>query len=67
MISNWMYVPIQKMKPVWLTQEEIATLFDAARSTITYHINNIINDEELDKNTSVEKFDGSVNYRPSKL
>ena len=47
---------------VWLTQEEIALLFGAARSTITYHINNIFSDDELDKNTSVEKFDGSVNY-----
>ena len=52
---------------VWLTQEEIALLFDAARSTITYHINNIFSDEELNKNTSVEKFDGRVNYRPAKL
>ena len=52
---------------VWLTQEEIASLFDAARSTITYHINNIFNDEELSKNTSVEKFDGRVTNRPYKL
>ena len=52
---------------VWLTQEEIALLFGAARSTITYHINNIFSDDELDENTSVEKFDGSVNYRNPKL
>ena len=52
---------------VWLTQEEIAVLFDSSRSTITYHINNIFSSEELDKNTSVEKFDGRVNYRPAKL
>ena len=52
---------------VWLTQEEIALLFGSSRSTITYHINNIFTSEELDKNTSVEKFDGSVNYRPAKL
>ena len=52
---------------VWLTQEEIALLFGAARSTITYHINNIFSDDELDKNTSVEKFDGRVNYRNPKL
>jgi hypothetical protein len=30
------------------------------RSTITYHIKNIFSNEELDKNTSVEKFDGRV-------
>lgn len=52
---------------VWLTQEEIALLFNTARSTITYHINKIFSSEELDKNTSVEKFDGRVNYRPAKL
>ena len=34
---------------VWLTQEEIARLFGAARSTVTYHINNIFSSEELDK------------------
>lgn len=50
---------------VWLTQEEIAILFDAARSTITYHINNIFSDSELSKNTSVEKFDGRVDHRPA--
>ena len=52
---------------VWLTQDEIATLFDSARSTITYHINNIFSNEELNKNTSVEKFDGRVEHRPAKL
>ena len=52
---------------VWLTQDEMAVLFDAARSTITYHINNIFSSNELEKNTSVEKIDGRVNYRPAKL
>lgn len=52
---------------VWLTQDEIAALFDSARSTITYHINNIFSNEELNKNTSVEKFDGRVEHRPAKL
>ena len=52
---------------VWLTQEEIAFLFDSARSTVTYHINNIFSSKELEENTSVEKFDGRVNYRPAKL
>ena len=46
---------------VWLTQDEIALLFDTARSTVTYHINNIFSNNELEKNTSVEKFDGMVN------
>ena len=52
---------------VWLTQEEIALLFGTARSTITYHINNIFTDQELDKNTSVEKFDRYVKTKSPKL
>ena len=56
-----------KNETVWLTQEEIAILFDASRSTVTYHINNIFSSNELEENTSVEKFDGRVNYRPAKL
>ena len=52
---------------VWLTQKEIALLFDTARSSITYHINNIFSTEELIENTSVEIFDGRVNNRPAKL
>ena len=52
---------------MWLTQDEIAYLFDSARSTITYHINNIYTNDELDKNTSVEKFDEMVDHRPVKL
>ena len=52
---------------MWLTQDEIAVLFDTARSTVTYHINNIFSSYELEKNTSVEKIDGRVNYRPAKL
>ena len=56
-----------KNETVWLTQEEIAILFDTSRSTVTYHINNIFSSNELEENTSVEKFDGRVNYRPAKL
>lgn len=52
---------------IWLTQDEIAILFDSARSTVTYHINKIFTSKELDENTSVEKFDGRVDYRPAKL
>lgn len=46
---------------VWLTQEQMSVLFDTARSSIAYHINNIFKEGELDKNTSVEIFDGSMN------
>ncbi len=56
-----------KNETIWLTQDEIALLFDTARSTITYHINNIFTSLELDKNTSVEKFDGRVDHKLAKL
>ena len=57
-------------------------LFGVSSDNIGFHISNILNEKELDlsateessiaqkegnKNTSVEKIDGSVNYRPAKL
>ena len=36
---------------VWLTQSEIAELYDTERSVITKHLNNIFKDEELNKNS----------------
>ena len=44
---------------VWLTQDQMSTLFDTARSSIAYHIGNIFKEGELDKDTSVEFFDRS--------
>jgi prophage maintenance system killer protein len=44
---------------VWLTQDQMSTLFDTARSTVAYHIGNIFKEGELDKDTSVEFFDRS--------
>ena len=35
---------------IWLTQNLIAELFGVGRSTITEHINNILNSGELDEN-----------------
>ncbi len=52
---------------VWLTQNQIATLFGKARSTITEHINNAFSSKELNENTSVGISDGSGNHRPAKL
>lgn len=55
-------VPITpEQDTVWLTQEQMSVLFDTARSSIAYHINNIFKEGELDKNTSVENFDRSMN------
>lgn len=40
---------------IWLTQNLIAELFGVGRSTITEHINNILNSGELDENNTVGK------------
>lgn len=38
---------------VWLTQAEMAELFDRDRSVISRHISNIFNEGEASKDTSV--------------
>ncbi len=60
-------VPVSpEQETVWLTQEQMSELFETARSSITYHINNIFKENELDKETSVEIFDRStVKNRPA--
>lgn len=48
---------------IWLTQNLIAELFGVGRSTITEHINNILNSGELDENNTVGKTDTEkLNY-----
>ncbi|MCM1256718.1 MAG: virulence protein RhuM/Fic/DOC family protein [Roseburia sp.] len=54
-------VPITPEKEtVWLTQDQMSVLFDTARSSIAYHIGNIFREGELEKDTSVEIFDGNI-------
>ena len=52
---------------IWLTQDLIAELFGVARSTITDHINNILNSGELNEKTSVGISDESTGGRKPKL
>ncbi len=52
---------------LWLTQDLIAELFGTARSTITEHINNILNDGELKAETSVGISDTSSGGRKPKI
>ena len=60
-------VPVDQ-ETVWLTQDQMSRLFDTARSSIAYHINNIFKEKELEKDTSVEIFDRSLNpSRPPKF
>ena len=40
---------------VWLTQQQIAMLFQKAKSTISYHISNIFKEGELDEKVVVRK------------
>lgn len=40
---------------VWLSQDQLAMLFDKAKSTISYHISNIFKDGELDEKVVVRK------------
>jgi hypothetical protein len=40
---------------VWLTQAQMATLFDKGRVTITEHINNIFKEGELNENSVSRK------------
>ncbi len=49
---------------VWLTQEEMALLFDVDRTRITRHINSIIKDGELDKKSNVRKTHFANSDRP---
>jgi hypothetical protein len=41
---------------VWLTQDQMATLFGKARSTITEHIVNVYEEGELEQNPTCRKF-----------
>ena len=52
---------------LWLTQNLIAELFGVARSTITEHINNILNSGELDENNTVGKTDVDNSKKPVKI
>jgi len=44
---------------VWLTQDQIAILFDKAKSTINEHIKNIYQEKELSEALSMRKFGNS--------
>ncbi|MCL2341806.1 MAG: hypothetical protein FWC53_01815 [Firmicutes bacterium] len=41
---------------IWLTLNRIAELYEKDKSTISVHIKNIYDEEELDRNSTVGKF-----------
>jgi len=47
---------ILENETVWLTQDQMATLFDKSRTTITEHIQNVFLEKELDKNSVCRNF-----------
>lgn len=51
---------------VWLTQEQIATLFEIDRTSVLRHINNIYKSEELDRESTCAEIAhmGSMNVQP---
>ena len=49
---------------VWLTQQQMAELFDKERSVITKHIGNIFKEKELDKDSNVQNLHIAYSDRP---
>ena len=49
---------------VWLTQQQMAELFDKERSVITKHIGNIFKEKELDKDSNVQNLHIANSDRP---
>lgn len=41
---------------IWLTQNQIAELYNTTKQNISLHINNIFNDSELSQNSTVKKY-----------
>lgn len=44
---------------VWLTQDQMATLFGKAKSTINEHIKNVYEEQELEETATMKKFGNS--------
>ena len=51
---------------VWLTQEQMAELFQRERTVITKHITNVFNEGELDEESNVQKMHIANSDKPVK-
>ena len=49
---------------VWLTQQQIANIFEKDRTVITKHINNIFREAELDEKSNVQKMHIAFSDKP---
>ncbi|MBX3163639.1 MAG: virulence RhuM family protein [Bacteroidetes bacterium] len=55
--ENTVKIDVQfENETVWLTQEQMANLFNKAKSTINEHIKNIYEEKELDEAATMKKF-----------
>ena len=52
---------------VWLTQEQISSLFQRERSVITKHLTNVFKDGELAEGSNVQILHISGSHRPVKF
>ena len=41
---------------VWLSQQQMAELYDTTKQNVSLHIKNIFDEEELDENSTVKEF-----------
>ena len=39
---------------IWMSQDVMANLYDTTKQNISYHLNNIFKENELDKNSTVK-------------
>jgi len=58
---------VVKSDTVWLTQDQMANLFDRERSVITKHIKNIFSEKELEEKSNVQNLHIANSDKPVKL
>jgi len=52
---------------VWLTQAQMASLFDVDRTVITRHVNNVFKENEVDEKSNVHFLHIANSDRPVKI
>ena len=45
-----------KNEDIWMSQDVMANLYDTTKQNISYHLNNIFKENELNKNSVVKDF-----------
>jgi len=56
-----------KDETVWLTQAQMSELFKVRQSTLSYHINNVFKEKELDEKSNIDFFDIANSDKPVKI